>query len=67
MPLYKETKQIGCSACWGSSIQQMNLRREARLCNEYPVYDPKPCDGETPVLELWGISSISLPSLLGLV
>ena len=36
------------------------------LLNEYPGYNTKQCDGEAPVLNLWGMwSTLSLPLFSG--
>ena len=43
-----------------------SLQRGKTLSNKCPGYDPKPSDGEAPVLKLWGMwSAPSLPLLPG--
>ena len=49
---------------WGCRIHRLHLYKGIRLPNEYPGYDSKPSDGESPVmLEHWRMRSTpSLPS-----
>ena len=38
--------------------------KQIKICQQYPEYDSKAFDGETSVLELWGIWSTTLLPLL---
>ena len=50
------------SVGWGCKIHRLYLCRDHP--NECLGYDTKQCDGEAPVVELWGM--LSIPSLLSL-
>ena len=61
-----ETPHVNNSSIgWGSRIHQLHLCRGVSACNKCPGYDSKQSHCEAPVLELWGMWSISSVDFLG--